>query len=455
MILCYFFLFVLNFSASGEAVDGFSPKQANEPHEAKDSCSIIRDNPDSYSLPFTSTRQFSLSIEKTGGFNKFLSTYGLHPPSKEQRQTVNKNLPMGFSYSSDKKNIHINCFLCHGSTVNGVPYEGAPNNQLLIQKLISEVGDLSLHKFAFGLWGGKFGPEQRAGATYAQDFTRFSMVARRYGHLSYPSKQEVLSVITSASKNENTAVYAPSWWDQGPGLRQTSFIDGALDTSSAHMALFASASMLSTKELSALREQFEQMLSCVRKTPIPKYIGSIDSLSSQRGEQIFNGTRFSRNPDCKCTTCHNSSGSAYLERRIFLDAVGTDATYSKNLGLVFKYQTNNYLNKIGFSSHLNYDKKKVIIAPTLRGLSARNALLHNRSVPNLKELLCKDQKNRVRHFSQDPHRNVFQQISTSTSFPIYDTQSPGFSNQGHNFCTKELETDAQSCQDLIEYIKNF
>lgn len=228
---------------------------------------------------------------------------------------------------------------------------------------------------------------------------------------------------------------------------------------------FAFASKLNSAELKALLPTFDKILACVKgvRPPTPKM--KVDPVLVSRGRDIFEG-RESNDRNCKCMRCHGSTESGrydYPEMKVALSTIETDSTLADR-----------FLDKESIKHHEKVIKaitkspsdinvspsNRGYIAPPLVSLFAKTGLLHNRSVPTVKQLLCTFPEKRASVWSKPIDSNVFNEEGLTqnptgevvTGQIRYDTKEKGFSNSGHNFCNL-LKDDPTACDAVTEYLK--
>src|SRR5258708_30189427 len=84
------------------------------------------------------------------------------------------------------------------------------------------------------------------------------------------------------------------------------------------------------------------------------------------------------------------------------------------------------------------------VAPPLVALFLKPGLLHNRSVPTARTLLCKDPEGRPTRWRWKGEPGAFAEEALETSPPngagdVYDTQRRGLRNRGQDYCDAPKE----------------
>lgn len=435
---------------------------------AEEGCDAIRNESYKFSLPITTTKDFDQLVKQSGGMEKFREKYGLFPPSDEQKSGPNSELPMGFTLSADKKTVSFNCFLCHGQAVGNKSIEGGANSKLRFQELYSDFKDKPLKTYAYSWAIGNTGFENYAGATSAFDMSLFSSQVRSQdsGNLNYFSVIKAISLGMIGQNYKPVPVYATPWWNNAPGLKGATFYSAANSSQSAgHLMQFALASELDGSELKALVPLFDKILACVKDKRPPTVTLVVNQSLARKGRQIFQGSR-SPDQNCNCAKCHGTTDAGeynYLEKKIKLSFVKTDSALALRFADPEKLDHHNkVVSSITKNSAASFESASGLgyIAPPLVALFTKSALLHNHSVPTMKELLCTKAVDRASRWSLKEGANIFDEEGLTRNPPInfdlkqtvYDTNKQGFSNSGHDFCDL-LKEDPVACSEITEYLK--
>ncbi|MGE3387695.1 MAG: hypothetical protein AB7K41_13280 [Bdellovibrionales bacterium] len=347
--------------------------------------------------------------------------------------------------------------------VSGQPFDGAPNSRLRIQEFIDALGNKNFNRAYYKYFGGTFGFHGYPGATSANELASLAIRSRtENGEMSV--LRALYLQMTGPESAKRVPVYPLPWWDLQKGLRSTVYADGSKEVNSSHIMQFASMSRLSTTEIREFKSAFDDALACVQDTPIPISKAYFNA-ATQKGRAIYLGQAFAKNQDCACVRCHGSSDPrynwSYPEHRVPLSSVKTDETYFNQKTSQYEDKLHRFAELLGDRPHKLRTNKRYYVAPPLVALWAKPALLHNRSVPTLYDLLCTRESDRPKRWrlnqpapdvmsynsvDRDPSEDSFNQ-------PIYYTNKRGFSNIGHNYCTEELGNNPDLCQSLISYLE--
>jgi Cytochrome c len=176
----------------------------------------------------------------------------------------------------------------------------------------------------------------------------------------------------------------------------------------------------------------------------PKYPFKIDSDAAKRGEPLF-----AKN----CNSCH---GGPESDKRLFAVAdVGTDPNRAEMFTQKLAEGFNKFLNELeaeGYQPPKDYGVRSTgkYWAATLSGVWARSPYLHNGSVRTLRELLTSPAQ-RAKTFHRGSRVFDEKEIGyTDEGAYVFDTNTSGNSNSGHDYGTKLSENEKR---DLIEYLK--
>jgi hypothetical protein len=428
--------------------------------QADEGCRIIREKPMLDPMMSVETwRSMKADLRKKG--LDPLKYYGL---SKARLGAGDDELPMGFVLSKDQKKIHINCFLCHGETIHGVPTEGAATFRLKFERLGRDVDAKEPNSNLRMFWasGGKLGENDHFGATYAFALTQFAEM-----HRDDKGNVDLTKVAKEVIKGKGdpvalVPVYPPAWWLTAI-KRQTIYTGGNANQNAAHLMQFAHASFRVTPDdlKAEYVGDFQKILACVKSKKAPALPDSmkIDVVKATRGRDLYHGKMEGMGSKCNCASCHGGvdpvTGSyEYPEEKIDVSEIGTDNSYSK-LPKTFWNKHEKLCKEI--NCHAEVYEQMGYVAPPLSGLWARGGLLHNRSVPTVHNLL-QDPASRPKKWawkdSENPNvLDASAVITEARAEESYDTTQAGFSNSGHNHCTQYYKAHPEEVANLVEYLK--
>lgn len=452
------FLFLLLWVTSGSYVLA---------SDADEGCDIIRNQANEFSYPFAKTDDFIRLENSYSNRQDFLSKYGLVEASEEQKKSINAELPMGFTFSADKKLIHVNCYLCHGGLVQGRPFEGAANTKLRFQELADDLQWKPITSKAFYMSGGVLGFKNYPGATAALDMSIIAESSRNEtGNLSYFKSVSNIIEKYFFGYDKPLPVYPTPWWIFSPGLKNSRFYStGVTDQSSIHIMQFALASKLKGDQIKNLKPLFDKILSCVKNKRPPQSETVFDTAKWNEGRDIFYGLMYPEEKNCDCIKCHGitdgSKDQFYPEKYVSHSLIKTDFAFLEKMLQPEVGENHAKIVKLVDPTAKLYDphENPSYLAPPLVAMFTKTALLHNKSVPTIEHLICTDEKDRPKKWSWKSEPNIFEAGEVITSgrsalaWPIYNTNGHGFGNQGHNFC-QPLKNDKAACLNLVEYLKS-
>ena len=196
---------------------------------------------------------------------------------------------------------------------------------------------------------------------------------------------------------------------------------------------------------------FKHVIAWMETLEPPPFPKEIDYQIAEKGKVIFND---------HCSDCHGTYGQqwTYPNKVVSLDVVKTDpyyASYATQAHIVDWY------NDSWFAT--SYPESALVpeagyIAPPLDGIWATAPYLHNGSVPTLYHLIHPDERPEKWKRKNDSRDYDYNKVGWNFKAKeikllngwTYNTQLPGYGNQGHSFGSdlSEKEKDA-----LIEYLK--
>ncbi len=433
---------------------------------ADEGCDIVRNRAAEFSPALTTTQDFKRLIAQSGGMDKFLAKYGLNPPSSEQIKGPNADLPMGVSYSADKSHVHINCFFCHGSTVNGRAFEGGANSNLRLAELQNALKKPDIAEYiAYRLAVGEAGIPGYPGATNALEMSFFATAihSSKTGNVSgYNIVKEVLKGVVS--HRLPTPIFASPWWELAPGLREDSvYAMGGANQSFGHIVQLAMYGKATAQEIRDKAPMFEKILACVRSIRPPPNPLPVNRELAAKGMSLYTGNR-AKDSTCNCAVCHGQMWRGqylYPEKVIRGSFLKTDPTEIDRLKnpeeMKHHMAVLNQIDPNAQQTNLNVYGDLGYVAPPLVAMFTKTALLHNHSVPTLKDLLCKSEGDRPTRWTRNSSSNVFTPENVNYNpkkgdDAVFNSSDHGFGNKGHDFC-RDLKNNPESCNAVIEYLK--
>ena len=345
----------------------------------------------------------------------------------------------------------MNCLSCHGGTVYGQPYPGAPNNRFALQTMTEELRATKL-KLAKPLSRMDIGSlliplGTTHGTTNAVIFG-VGLMTRRDADLN------VIDAVPESLVHHD--MDAPPWWHfyKRPYL----YIDGFAERGHRGLMQFTLVPENGPEFYRRYENDFKDIYAYLMSLRPPKYPLPIDESLAERGEQIFQKS---------CASCHGSYGEqpSYPNVCVPLDEIGTDPVRLQALPARGRQK----YAESWFAVDAEGNRQTTIIdpdgyvAPPLDGVWASAPYFHNGSVPTLWQVLNPQERSAVWIRSSDELdaeqvgltiRTVDRVPLTETDIAVrrqyFDTRRPGKSNAGHDY-PDALTADEK--QAVLEYLK--
>jgi mono/diheme cytochrome c family protein len=380
-----------------------------------------------------------------------------------QRSGINENLPhivTAFKAANGVPVMNGNCFTCHAGQIGdevilglGNPFSDFTNNLTPAAKIL----DLGVQlKF------GKNSPEWEAYESFSQYFEAIGPYIQTAKVGVNPAARLAEACAMYRDPEDLSYTYNPTY----PMHRYTLASDvpplwnvkkkNALYYTAVGRGDFSKlifqASVLGIPDTVAARKavtNFVDVVAWLKNLTPPPFPGETDPTLAAKGAIIF---------DQHCAKCHGTYGAeeSYPNKVVSLSLIGTDpyyASYAVEAPIVEWY------NKSWFATSSPtswFEPVAGYIAPPLDGIWATAPYLHNGSVPNLWTLLKSSE--RPTRWDRNPQTAEYDYEllgwkvtdSEGNSKFSYDTDLPGYGNQGHTF-GDQLENYERKA--VIEYLK--
>lgn len=380
-----------------------------------------------------------------------------------QRPGINENLPhivTAFKAANGVPVMNGNCFTCHAGQIGdevilglGNPFSDFTNNLTPAAKIL----DLGVQlKF------GKNSPEWEAYESFSQYFEAIGPYIQTAKVGVNPAARLAEACAMYRDPEDLSYTYNPTY----PMHRYTLASDvpplwnvkkkNALYYTAVGRGDFSKlifqASVLGIPDTVAARKavtNFVDVVAWLKSLTPPPFPGETDPTLAAKGAIIF---------DQHCAKCHGTYGAeeSYPNKVVSLSLIGTDpyyASYAVEAPIVEWY------NKSWFATSSPtswFEPVAGYIAPPLDGIWATAPYLHNGSVPNLWTLLKSSERptkwDRNPQTAQYDYELLGWKVTDSegNSKFSYDTDLPGYGNQGHTF-GDQLENYERKA--VIEYLK--
>ena len=351
----------------------------------------------------------------------------------------------------DDGNWTMNCFSCHGGSVYGKPFAGAPNNRFALQTLTEEI-----RKTKFKL-GKPLSRMDVGSLVIPLGTTNGTTNAVVFGMGLMRQRDEDLNIIASAPKKfVHHDMDAPAWWNfhKKPNL----YIDGFAQKGHRGLMQFMMIPENGRKFFLDHEDDFRDVYAYISSLRPPKYPGKVDSLLAEQGRVVFEQT---------CAECHGTYGKTptYPNRRIPIREIGTDPVRLTALEVEGrkKYARSWFAHAGEVQEQDTIVDPDGYVAPALDGIWASAPYFHNGSVPTLWHLLNPSERPTVwRPVGEEVDaENVglttkavkkvpFTELDAAVRRSYFDTRRFGKSNQGHDYPTVLTETERRA---VLEYLK--
>ncbi|HBE70500.1 MAG TPA: hypothetical protein DDW52_20315 [Planctomycetaceae bacterium] len=353
----------------------------------------------------------------------------------------------------------MNCLACHGGSVMGRSYPGAPNNRFAFELLATEMRNSKLIR-------GKLPNQFDVGATLMPlGKTRGTTNAIMFGVGLMHYRDEDLNLngklVPPAFVHHD--VDAPPWWHFKKKSRL--YIDGFAQKGHRGLLQFVMVEENSGEQLRSWEQDFQHIYAYLNSIEAPKYPFKIDMEKAKLGAKVFQS---------HCAECHGTYKTvaslhkfeSYSEYRVAIERVGTDPVRLEALRPDGRAKYGR-----GWLSH--YGREETImepdgyVAPPLDGVWASPPYFHNGSVPTLWGVLNPKLrptvwKHRIvldgvadENFDRREVGILYDRVTgevgqNAEPQEVFNTEKFGKSNQGHTF-PEVLTLDEK--RQVLEYLK--
>lgn len=378
--------------------------------------------------------------------------YGLSErPGDDSRPGDDLGRPLQYVVDAEGR-WTMNCFACHGGSVYGTPYPGAPNSEFALQTLTEEIrrakfriGE-SLTRMDLGSLVMPLGTTE--GRTNA---VMFGVAVMHY-------RDEALNVLTGVGPPELTHhdMDAPPWWHFHK--RPNIYIDGFAERGHRGLMQFMLVRENGPEKIREWESDYRDVYEYMMSLRPPVYAGPVVEPLAERGRTVFND---------HCAECHGTYGAepTYPNRVVAIDEVGTDPVRLEALPVAGRAK----YGRSWFAHFGEPEQQQTVadpegyLAPPLDGVWASPPYFHNGSVPTLWHVLNPEERPVVWRRTAvgiDPQRVGFQ-IEEVDRVPLdepdiavrrqyFDTRQFGKSAAGHDF---PAALSAGERRAVLEYLK--
>jgi mono/diheme cytochrome c family protein len=373
--------------------------------------------------------------------------YGLTPRPDDPSK------PLQYVVTESGKYV-MNCFACHGGSVYGAVYPGAPNNLYALESLTEAVRGIKIQQgkpLAHMDVGSMFMPLGTSNGTSNAVMFGVALMNYRDADLNVHASRLPAAMV-------HHDMDAPGWWQFH--RKSHIYIDGFAEKGHKGLMQFMLVRQNGPKQFRSWEKDFRKVYSFISELRPPKYPLPIDSEKAAEGRQIFNS---------HCASCHGEYGNRsetshteYAGAVVPIEDLGTDSVRLRSL-------TPRHRKAYGDSWFADYGKQDTrhevdgYVAPPLDGVWASAPYLHNGSVPTLWHLLHPEERPvvwRRQALAMDEHRigllveelaDVPDNLDAASKRWYFDTRIMGKSAAGHDYPSVLSEPERES---LLEYLKS-
>lgn len=360
--------------------------------------------------------------------------------------------PLQYVIDSSQRWV-MNCFACHGGSVYGNTFPGAPNNLYQLQSFVEDVRAAKLRL-------GKTLTHMDVGSIFMPLGTTVGTTnAVMFGValMNYRDAELNVQPLRGAPHMVHHDMDAPAWWLFHRKTRL--YADGFAQKGARGLMQFMLVRENGPDKFRAWESDFEDVYAFLQNVPAPIYPGTIDRTLADRGRMAFN---------THCARCHgapsdphNVEAREYPEKLVPIEEIGTDRVRLDAL-------TPEHRKRYGQSwfAHLGaqetWDDPGGYMAPPLDGIWASAPYFHNGSVPTLWHVLHPDERPAIwrrTHLEMDEQRvglrvleldYLPKGLSPRERRQYFDTRAFGKSNRGHEFPNQLTEEERLA---VLEYLK--
>lgn len=374
-----------------------------------------------------------------------LERYGLDERPGTSKATDGP--PLQFT-ADEKSRWVLNCFACHGGSVDGQVIPGLPNSHFAYKTLAEDVLKYKrANKLPFAMYELTRIPLGESNGTTNAVVFGITLLQFRDKDLNVVPPQRKLRL-------PHHDLDAPPWWHYSK--RSRIYIDGFGKKNARTLMQFTLVPQNGPDKLHKWESDFEDIAAYLESIESPKYPYPIDEALAKKGKGVFSRS---------CAKCHGTYGdrATYPMKDVPIEDIGTDRIrYDAITPEERTIYSDSWLSEYDPTGIVTHPKGYT--APPLDGVWASAPYLHNGSVPTLWHLMHPEQRPKVwRRTSATGYdtKRVGLPIESFDALPAsaktgaekrtyFDTSIRGKSAAGHLY-PAALEEDERRA--LIEYLK--
>jgi len=380
------------------------------------------------------------------------------PDPASEKEEIATMSPMQYVVGEDGS-WTMNCLACHGGSVLGQSFPGAPNNRYGLQSLTEEVRST---KFRLGR---SLGRMELGSIFIPLGTTHGTTNAVVFGMGLMHFRDAELNVLDrSPGQFTHHDMDAPPWWHFR--RKKYLYIDGFAEKGHRGLMQFMLVPENGPEFFRRHEQDFRDVYAFLSALRPPEYPFEIDRELADTGRAVF---------ESHCARCHGTYGEQadYPELIVDIDDVGTDPVRHQALTPEGRrrYGASWFAHAGESDEQQTRLEPSGYVAPPLDGIWASAPYFHNGSVPTLWHVLHPGQRptvwqhldatsdpNREFAFDQEkvgvPHRVAdripMENPDVAIRRTYFDTRRFGKSNAGHRYPDQLTEPQKHA---VLEYLK--
>ncbi len=346
-------------------------------------------------------------------------------------------------------NWTMNCFSCHGGSVDGQVIPGLPNANFELETLTEEL------RLAKLLSKQPLTRMDVGSLVMPLGTTRGLTNAVMFGVALMSYRDEELNVFPDRhpTRMVHHDMDPPPWWHFRK--KRQLYIDGFAEKGARGLMQFMLIKENGPQKFREWEGDFEDVFAYLQSLRPPEYPHAIQMNLAEKGRALF---------ETHCSTCHGTYGDQweYPERMVPIDEIGTDPVRLTALTAADRsdYGASWFAH---YGDHHTVAEPAGYVAPPLDGIWASAPYFHNGSAPTLWDVLHPGERPPVWKRTGKPYdrERLGLAVERLTEMPrsrmskrlrrqFYDSSEFGKSRYGHDFPDALSESEKRS---VLEYLK--